>query len=73
MVCACVSQSTISNTIISILGLEHQNINGTCSFVNPIFPSSCGRAVSFNPTFNQHISQVELGLTYKFRPGFLFW
>jgi hypothetical protein len=36
---------------------------------------SCGKFQP-NPTFNQHISQVELGLTYKFSTGpggFLFW
>ncbi len=55
-------------------GSKSQNLNGTCTRVG----GSCasGSAVSFNPTFNQHISQVELGLTYKFSTGpggFLFW
>ena len=57
-------------------GSKSQNLNGTCTLVGGGNCANGGAAVSFNPTFNQHISQVELGLTYKFSTGpggFLFW
>jgi len=55
-------------------GSKAQNFSGPCNAGGP----GCGGlfAVAFNPTFNQHISQVELGLNYKFNTGpggFLFW
>jgi len=28
---------------------------------------------NFSPTFNSHISEVKVGLNYKFPSGFLFW
>ncbi len=31
------------------------------------------QSTQFTPTFNQHISEVKIGLSYKFMPGFLFW
>lgn len=54
-------------------GSKAQNIGATCQ------PAVCVAAVNtttgatFNPTFNQHISEFKVGLNYKFSPGFLFW
>ena len=55
-------------------GSKSQNLNGACT-VDAGFPCVTP-AASFNPTFNQHISQIEVGLNYKFNTGpdgFLFW
>jgi len=54
-------------------GSKAQNLSAVCT------PSPCVPAVNtvtnatFNPTFDQHISEVKVGLNYKFSPGFLFW
>ncbi|MGA7788610.1 MAG: outer membrane beta-barrel protein [Xanthobacteraceae bacterium] len=36
-------------------------------------PAGIGLAATFNPDFRQYISEVKIGLSYKFAPGFLFW
>jgi outer membrane immunogenic protein len=52
------------------LGSKAQNLSGTFSAtpagaVNP--------TATFTPTFRQYISEVKVGLNYKFSPGLLFW
>ncbi len=53
-------------------GSKSQNMNGTFS-ATPAGFGAVGPAATFTPTFNQHISEVKVGLNYKFSPGFLFW
>jgi outer membrane immunogenic protein len=52
-------------------GSKAQNMNGVFTATPAFFAGS--PAATFNPTFNQHISEVKVGLNYKFSPGFLFW
>jgi outer membrane immunogenic protein len=48
-------------------GTKTQNLSGTFTAPPPAF------AATFTPTFRQYISEVKVGLNYKFSPGFLFW
>jgi outer membrane immunogenic protein len=51
-------------------GSKSQNMNSTFTATAFIAGSPAG---TFTPTYNQHISEVKVGLNYKFSPGFLFW
>jgi outer membrane immunogenic protein len=66
-------------------GSKGQNFTAVCA--TPLFPPAgaafapCLNAgtlgvlgsSNFSPTFNTHISEVKVGLNYKFPSGFLFW
>jgi opacity protein-like surface antigen len=65
-------------------GSKGQNFSAAC--VGPPAPAGAIATVcapiagapprnpsTFSPTFNSHISQVKVGLNYKFPSGFLFW
>jgi outer membrane immunogenic protein len=53
-------------------GSKSENLSGTFSTTPAAFAGSNGTA-TFTPTFRQYISEVKVGLNYKFSPGFLFW
>jgi opacity protein-like surface antigen len=53
-------------------GSQKQNLSGTFSATPAAFPGS-NPSATFTPTFRQYISEVKVGLNYKFSPGFLFW
>jgi outer membrane immunogenic protein len=54
-------------------GSKAQNISGTFSAQPAQFNPNPNPGATFSPTFNQNISEVKVGLNYKFSPGFLFW
>ncbi len=55
-------------------GSKAQNLSGSFTAVPANFGGAgVGSAATFTPTFNQSISQVKLGLNYKFAPTFLMW
>ena len=61
-------------------GSKGQNFSAVCAAPTlppgPSGPCLGGTTTSpstFNPTFNHRISEVKVGLNYKFVPGFLFW
>ncbi len=65
-------------------GSKGQNFSAVCAAA-PVpagaFVAGCGpvpgapprNPTTFSPTFNSHISEVKVGLNYKFPSGFLFW
>jgi outer membrane immunogenic protein len=52
-------------------GSKAQSFSGVFTATPAAFGGS--PAATFTPSFNQSISQVKLGLSYKFAPGVLFW
>jgi outer membrane immunogenic protein len=53
-------------------GSKTQNLSGTFT-PSPAASPAMSTAATLNPSFGQSISEVKLGLNYKFVPGFLFW
>jgi outer membrane immunogenic protein len=53
------------------LGSKSQNLSGSFT-ATPAF-LAVNPGATFTPTFRQYISEVKVGLNYKFSPGFLFW
>jgi len=53
-------------------GSKAQNINGAFTAQPGAF-LAVSPAATFTPTFNQNISEVKLGVNYKFAPGLLFF
>lgn len=50
-------------------GSRTPNLSGAFSAT----PTGVGTAATFTPNFTQGISEVKLGIDYKFAPGLLFW
>jgi outer membrane immunogenic protein len=50
-------------------GTQTQRLSGTFTPTPPFG----GPGATFTPAFRQYISEVKVGLNYKFSPGFLFW
>ena len=55
-------------------GSKAQNFSAVCvSSGAATCPGHNTAASTFNPIFDQRISEVKVGLNYKFPAGFLFW
>jgi outer membrane immunogenic protein len=61
-------------------GSKGQNFSAVCTApvsvaagFGPCTGGTAAAASTFNPTFNHRISEVKVGLNYKFEPGFLLW
>ena len=52
-------------------GTSVQHVSGSLPSIIPLFiPSLPGSAVNFDPRINQNISEIKVGLNYKFAPSF---
>ncbi len=58
-------------------GSKGQNFTAVCAApvvaFGPCLGSTTTSPSTFTTTFNHRISEVKIGLNYKFAPGFLFW
>ena len=52
-------------------GSKAQDLNGVFTARPAGFLPGASNGATFSPTFNQNISEVKVGLNYKFSPGFL--